>query len=38
MTQMPTDKKRMVLFGLCVAGVALFMYVSFIAKVALDGP
>lgn len=32
------DKKKLVIFGLCVGGVSLFMYVSFIAKVAFDGP
>ena len=38
MTQTPPYKKRLFIFGLCVGAVSLFMYVSFIAKVALDGP
>jgi hypothetical protein len=38
MTDSPPDKKKLVVFGLCVAGLSLFMYVSFIAKVAFDGP
>jgi hypothetical protein len=38
MTQSPPDKKKLVVFGLCVAGASLFMYVSFIAKVVFDGP
>jgi hypothetical protein len=38
MTDSPPDRKKLVVFGLCVAGLSLFMYVSFIAKVAFDGP
>jgi hypothetical protein len=38
MTETPDQKKKLVLFGLCVGALSLFMYVSFIAKVALQGP
>jgi len=38
MTDSTPDKKKLVVFGLCLAGMSLFMYVSFIAKVAFDGP
>lgn len=38
MTHPQPDKKKLAIFGLCVGAVALFMYVSFIAKVAFDGP
>ena len=38
MTQSPPDRKKLVVFGLCLAGLSLFMYVSFVLKVAFDGP
>lgn len=38
MTQPRPEKKKLVVFGLCVGAVSLFMYLSFIAKVAFDGP
>ena len=31
-------KKSLLLFGLCLGTVAIFMYVSFIFKVAINGP
>ena len=38
MAQPPPDKKKLIIFGLCTGAVSLFMYVSFIAKVAFNGP
>ena len=38
MTDRPPDKNRLVIFGLCLGAIALFMYASFIAKVAFEGP
>jgi len=38
MTETPEQRKKLVVFGLCVFAVSVFMYVIFIAKVALDGP
>ncbi len=38
MTDSTPDKQKLVVFGLCLAGLSIFMYVSFIAKVAFDGP
>jgi len=34
----PAQKKRLWLFGLAVAAVSVFMYVSFIIKTAVKGP
>lgn len=33
-----TSRQRLVLFGLFLAGLSLFMYVSFILKTAVRGP
>lgn len=38
MTETPEQRKKLIVFGLCVFALSVFMYVSFIAKVALDGP
>ena len=38
MNETPTDSKRIIVFGLCLGGAALFMYLSFIAKVVFNGP
>lgn len=38
MTDSTPDKKKLVVFGLCLVGISVFMYFSFIAKVAFDGP
>jgi len=38
MTDTPEQRKKLIVFGLCVGALSLFMYVSFIAKVALQGP
>jgi dienelactone hydrolase len=38
MNEMPTDRKRIIVFGFCLGGAALFMYLSFIAKVVFSGP
>lgn len=37
-TPQPPNKKKLVLFGLLLAGMSLFMYVSFILKTAIKGP
>ena len=34
----PKDRKKLVLFALMLIGMSLFMYVSFIIKVAVNGP
>lgn len=34
----PNNGKRLAIFGFCVGAISLFMYFSFIAKVALKGP
>ncbi len=38
MTETPQQRKKLILFGLGVGALSLFMYVSFIAKVAFQGP
>ena len=38
MNETPTDRKRIIVFGFCLGGAALFMYLSFIAKVVFSGP